>query len=274
MKIKLIIVMLLLIQIVLQSLAAEEKEKAVKKTMAANQETKNKQAKIKNIFADAENLKVLPEDTSPDQLRATMKSFAMALGLRCNNCHVGEPGKPLQTYDFASDEKKLKKKARVMLKIVKNINNEQLTNLDEIEKDSRVEVQCMTCHRGQQKPELIQDVLANVLVEGDINAVIEKYTELRKNYYGSHTFDFGENVLPMFAGDYLIGENALQNSVTLLEANIGYFPDSFFGVFSLAEAYHKSGDKQKAKSGYEKALKINPKAVFINQRLKELQEKN
>lgn len=274
MKIKLNTIIILAIQFLPLTLLAEEKVKEVQKLTAKHQDSKNKQPKKKNIFADAENLKILPENTSPEQLRETMKSFSMALGLRCNNCHVGEPGKPLQSYDFASDEKKLKTKARVMIKMVSNINGEQLTKLDEIEKDARVEVRCMTCHRGQQKPELIQNVLADELAKSDINGVIKKYSDLRKEYYGSHTFDFGEYVLPMFAGDYLKGGSANQNTVALLEVNEEHYPNSYYGVISLATAYHKSGDKNKAKLGYEKALKLNPKkAVFIKQRLKELEEK-
>lgn len=102
---------------------------------------------------------------------------------------MGEPGKSLQTYDFASDKKKLKKKIRVMLKIVKNINGEQLANLDEIEENARVKVQCITCHRGQKKPELIQDVLANELLKGDINSVIKMLLypiENTRFYWGTY----------------------------------------------------------------------------------------
>ena len=107
MRIRLIIVIFLSVQIMPLTLSAKEKVKEVQKSTAKHQDSKNKPAKRKNVFADAENLKVLPENTTPEQLRATMKSFSMALGLRCNNCHVGEPGKPLQSYDFASDDKKL-----------------------------------------------------------------------------------------------------------------------------------------------------------------------
>ena len=49
----------------------------------------------RDIYANPENLKVLPEDISSADLGATMKGFALGLGLRCENCHVGEAGKPL-----------------------------------------------------------------------------------------------------------------------------------------------------------------------------------
>src|SRR6059058_3640019 len=48
------------------------------------------------------NLKVLPKDISRADLLSTMKFFSQSLGVRCTNCHVGEEGKPLSTFDFAS----------------------------------------------------------------------------------------------------------------------------------------------------------------------------
>ena len=50
----------------------------------------------------SKSLEVLPADTSADRLRAVMRGFTGALGVRCNYCHVGEEGKPLSTFDFAS----------------------------------------------------------------------------------------------------------------------------------------------------------------------------
>jgi hypothetical protein len=55
----------------------------------------------KDIYADPQNLKVLPEDISSEELSNTMKGFAMGLGVRCETCHVGEAGKPLDTFAFS-----------------------------------------------------------------------------------------------------------------------------------------------------------------------------
>jgi hypothetical protein len=97
------------------------------------------------------NLKVLPKDISKPQLLETMKGFALGLGVRCSNCHMGEEGKPLSTYDFASDEKRTKQNARIMLQMVHDINTKQLSQvkLDQ----PPVTVTCFTCHRGQKQPE-------------------------------------------------------------------------------------------------------------------------
>jgi len=94
------------------------------------------------------NLKVLPQDIPGPQLLSTMKFFSQSLGVRCQFCHVGEEGKPLSTFDFASDAKREKQTARKMLAMVYRINQEDFGVTD----FSKVKVTCFTCHRGAEKP--------------------------------------------------------------------------------------------------------------------------
>jgi len=94
------------------------------------------------------NLKVLPQDIPRPQLLGTMKLFSQSLGVRCTFCHVGEEGKPLSTFDFASDVKEKKLTARKMLAMVHRINEQDFGVKDF--KD--VKVTCYTCHRGSTKP--------------------------------------------------------------------------------------------------------------------------
>ena len=231
----------------------------------------NQLRKKKNIFSDPENLKILPENTTPDQLKATMKAFSLGLGLRCLDCHVGEKGS-FDSYDFASDDKKLKRKARVMMDMVKNINTQQLPNLDEIEKNSRVSVECITCHRGQSKPILIQDILAEEQAKNGVKSVIDKYVELREKYYGSHTYDFSKSILSRFANDNLLKNNKTDDAIELLLENLKYYPKSFFAHFTLAKAYHKKGNSALALSEYKKAFTLNPKAIFVQKIISKLEK--
>src|SRR3954451_13928325 len=64
------------------------------------------------------NLKGFPKDISLADLLSKMKFFSQSLGVRFTYCHVGEAGKPLATFDFASDAKDKKQTARAMLAMV------------------------------------------------------------------------------------------------------------------------------------------------------------
>lgn len=225
----------------------------------------------KDIYAEPENLKVLPKDISPHDLSATMKGFALGLGVRCETCHVGEKGKPLRTFDFASDKKAMKKKARVMWNMVQEINTRLVPKLDEIETAERVPVRCVTCHRGQRQPKLIEDVLDEQLAKGGKQAALEKYAELRKQYYGSHSYDFSEFTLPIYAQG-LAKKGKIEPAIALVEINAAHFPDSFYTAFSLAEMYQNSGNKEQAITSYRKAQKLNPRAkAFIESKIAKLQ---
>ena len=94
------------------------------------------------------NLKVFPQTITRAQLLSNMKFFSQSLGVRCTFCHVGEEGKPLSTFDFASDAKEHKKTARFMLEMVHRINEKEFGVTD----FSHVKVTCFTCHRGAQHP--------------------------------------------------------------------------------------------------------------------------
>jgi len=79
------------------------------------------------------NLKILPAD---ENLIPTMRSFTVALGVKCDFCHVQG--------DFSSDEKHTKEIARHMINMAKDINGKF--------PDGKTHVTCYTCHRGATEP--------------------------------------------------------------------------------------------------------------------------
>ena len=218
------------------------------------------QAQSVDVFANPENLQVLPEDISSAELGATMRGFAMGLGLRCENCHVGEAGAPLDTFDFASDEKAMKQKARLMLEMVMQINGDLVPRLDDVEFEERVDVRCVTCHRGLPKPMLIEDVLAERISEDGIEAAVTEYRQLRERYYGTHSYDFSEFVLPMYAQRLFASEQA-EAAIGVAELNAEYYPDSYYTAFTLGELYFASERTAEALASYERAIEINPRAA-------------
>jgi tetratricopeptide (TPR) repeat protein len=223
-----------------------------------------------NVFAEPENLEVLPADISPAELRATMRGFATGLGVRCETCHVGEAGQPLTTFDFAADEKAMKQKARLMLRMVQQINGELVPELDRVEKASRVPVRCVTCHRGRPKPELIQDVLDDQMARGGVDAAISEYRALRDAFYGSHSYDFSEMALPLYAQG-LAADGDTGAAIALAELNTEFFPDSYFTAMALGGLYGAAGRAADAIASYERALELNPRAApFLGPRIEAL----
>lgn len=212
-----------------------------------------------DIFADPENLKVLPKDISSDDLSATMRGFAMGLGVRCETCHVGEPNTPLHTFDFASDEKPMKQKARLMIKMLNEINGELVPRLDDVEKATRVSVRCMTCHRGRPQPQLIEDVMDHQLAENGVDAAVSEYEKLREEYYGSHSYDFSEFVLPMYTQG-LAATDQSDAAIAIAEVNAKYFPESYYTAFVLGDLYAAAGQTELAIENYSRSIELNPRA--------------
>lgn len=97
------------------------------------------------------NLQVLPKDISHEELIATMRGFAGALGVKCGFCHAENPA--THKLDFASDAKEDKNIARIMIRMTQTINGQympQVHDPDAMPEDKHVS--CGTCHRGHQMP--------------------------------------------------------------------------------------------------------------------------
>jgi tetratricopeptide (TPR) repeat protein len=180
------------------------------------------------------NLQVLPEATPVNELVGVMAGFTRALGVRCSHCHVGEEGRPLATYDFASDEKALKQKARVMLRMVRRLNDELTAELPE-RAAPPIEVQCFTCHRGVQEPRTLQAILIAAYDTGGIDSTLAAYRALRERYYGRAAYDFGEVALADVADD-LDRRGHLADAVALGALNVAVNPASGFAKRGHASA--------------------------------------
>ncbi|MGA3343403.1 MAG: c-type cytochrome [Terracidiphilus sp.] len=99
------------------------------------------------------NLKVLPKDSTGQQVQTIMEQWATALGTHCDSCHaedsrnIGPNGRP--KLNFADDSKGMKVAARVMYTMTEEINQKYLARID----NSGLPVNCGTCHRSHIGPE-------------------------------------------------------------------------------------------------------------------------
>lgn len=198
------------------------------------------------------NLKVLPKTIGKQELLATMRSFALGLGVRCTYCHVGREGAPLDSLKFASDDKRAKRVARVMMDMVKHINEEHLADVPE-RPEPHVMVKCETCHRGVARPRLLGDEIALYLADSGLTAAARRYRDLRSRYYGSSAYDFRELPLVDLARSEARAGRT-ENAVGLLQLSAEFFPSSGVTPAARGDVYLEKGDTTQALASYREAL--------------------
>jgi tetratricopeptide (TPR) repeat protein len=220
------------------------------------------------VWDDPKNLKVLPEDISPGELRATMMSFIKATGSRCSNCHVAIENGDTRTMDFPLDDKENKRTARKMITMVRNINDYLTDNLGTDSTD-HVTVECATCHRGVAKPEMIQDVMTAVFYDGGLEEAIAEYRILRDKYFGAYAFDFSANGLNDLS-ERMAGADELDAALTFLDLNLEFNPESVRAYQLQGDMWKKKDDVAAARKSYEKALEMAPDNAFTQSLLEKL----
>jgi tetratricopeptide (TPR) repeat protein len=214
------------------------------------------------------NLKVLPKTIGKQELVATMRSFALGLGVRCTYCHVGREGAPLDSLKFASDDKRPKRVARVMMDMVKHINEEHLADVPE-RPEPHVVVKCETCHHGVARPRLLTDELALYLADSGLAAATRHYRDLRTRYYGSAAYDFRELPLVDLARSESRARRA-ENALGLLQLSAEFFPTSGLTLAARGDVYLEQGDTAQALASYREALAKDSTMGQARQRIRQL----
>ncbi len=103
------------------------------------------------------NIKVF-KGLPASRLIPTMRFIEAALGTNCDDCHVHDKTKG---WEFDSDKKSGKKKARKMIEMMNDINKHHFMG--------HQEVTCFTCHHGQLNPPTVPALLKLPLKPEDRN---------------------------------------------------------------------------------------------------------
>ncbi|MGH7539407.1 MAG: c-type cytochrome [Gemmatimonadota bacterium] len=218
---------------------------------------------------EPENLEVLPDDIGADGLRSVMLGFTEALDVGCEHCHVGEGD--LENFDFPADDKEPKRIARIMLRMVDEINGTHLVRVETVRAGDRVEVTCITCHRGATLPRRIEDVLASMVEEEGVEAAIARYRELRDELYGGFTYDFRPGPLAEL-GRRLADRGRPDDAIQIIGLEAEYHPDSYTTWFALAQVQDGVGRRTEAIGSMERALELAPERArgFLQRQLDRL----
>lgn len=219
------------------------------------------------------NIKVLPDSIRGARLGAVMRGFTGSLGVRCEHCHVGSGD--LSTFDFASDEKPTKRIARVMIQMVQEINGTELEKLTALGRPAaqRVQVTCTTCHHGQPRPLMIEDIFLATLDSAGMDSAIAQYRALRKEFYGGFVYDFRPGPLNAL-GERLLGLERFDDAVRVLRLSLEYDPDVYSTYFTLASVQERAGRKQEALASMERALELAPEQFkgFLQRQVERLRK--
>jgi Photosynthetic reaction centre cytochrome C subunit len=174
------------------------------------------------------NLKVLPLDISRNELGNVMFGNVVDLGLPvrggegCLYCHIGDMNIPRNKWDFASDEKVTKRKARSMMEMVKSINEDYLGKL-EARIDRSFKVTCASCHAGRPDPRPLSEVIWEAFEVGGAESASTKYRDLRTQHYGGNAYDFRPQAL-VEAATRIANESNYDAAIAITELNIEFNP--------------------------------------------------
>jgi len=216
-----------------------------------------------------ENLQFYPKDITRPRLIQNMREFSLALGVRCQYCHIGGDGISFDGVVFASDEKPAKVKARAMLRMVDELNTVTLARLPS-RAEPRVTVECATCHRGLSLPKSLQTTLLETINKDGIPAAVARYRELHQNL-ASGLYNFGEWEMNELARR-LTEAGKTDAAIAMLELNGEFYPQSAAIDVMLGELHRNRGERDKAITRFRGALTKAPDNELAKQRLSELEK--
>src|ERR1700704_2381146 len=188
-----------------------------------------------------------PPRPATRNLLADMQTYAAALGVACEYCHVApaNSGLPQPKKDIA----------RTMIAMTRDLNIQvQLATGKAPVEATRVE--CATCHRGVNIPRPLGQIIAQTLQYKGADAAIAQYRDLRARYYGRGSYDFGEDELVNAARP--LAPARPDDAIALLELNIEFNPRSARSYALIGFAYTRKFDDESAMTNVQKAVDLEP----------------
>ena len=202
--------------------------------------------------------------------RVTMQAIVGALGVKCDYCHVRNvPGnQPAQAQVQPGQPATHLEIARNMIAMMKDLNERMIPAATGKEAAANLRIQCVTCHRGVAVPGQLSDIMTETAFKGGGEAAVAQYRELRKQYYGRQSYDFGEDTLINAAAPIATGKP--DDAVSLLKLNLEFYPQSVRTYTQLAFVYTRKLDDDAAIAMLEKALEISPDNSVVKGQLEQL----
>ncbi|MFC2086042.1 c-type cytochrome [Bacteroidota bacterium] len=218
--------------------------------------------------AAPKNLQVLPDSISSSELRSTMRGYSAELGVNYTFCHDDSNGRRLSQIDFSSDAKPEKAVARLMMKMVREINGEYVSKVSHgvIDGVPRVPVTCLTCHRGVRRPEQLAVIIAATVDSAGFDAARAKYSDLRNRHLGGMAYDFSQSSLNNL-GYQLLEKGMTDEAIEVFKLNVEICPDDWNVHDCLADGYLAAHDTMRSVVFSQRSLDLNPDNTASAKRL-------
>lgn len=208
-------------------------------------------------------------DGALDAQIANMQEIAQGLGVKCEYCHAGMgrgPGAATAPKVEGQPPPRVEI-ARAMIAMTRDINEKVLAATGKPANEA-TRVSCITCHRGVAIPGQLSDIIAKTALTKGPDAAVAQYRDLRMQYYGRQSYDFGEDTLLTSA--QMVVRVKPPASIPLLQLNLEFYPKSVRSYNQIAFAYTRSLDDEAAIAALEKALEIEPDNGAIRGQLEQL----
>jgi hypothetical protein len=193
-----------------------------------------------------------------------MQAVAAALGVSCDYCHAPRGTEPRVT---ANGKPRLEV-GREMIAMTASLNASVQSATGKTAREA-AGVTCATCHRGVAIPRPLADILIVTGVREGADAAVKQYRDLRAQYFGRGSYDFGEETLLSVARR--LANARPEVAIPLADLNMEFFPKS---VNSLVQKAIAQGgrDDEGAVVTLKKALEIEPENGEIKGRLYQIEE--
>lgn len=183
-----------------------------------------------------------------------MQEVAAALGVKCEYCHAPQSRAKFEI-------------GRAMIAMTRDLNTQVIAATGKPANET-TRVACITCHRGVAIPGQLSDILARTAFEKGPDAAVAQYRDLRAQYYGRQSYDFGEDTL--FDAAQKVLRVKPGSSIPLLQLNLEFYPKAVRNYAQIAFAYTRDLDDESAIAALEKALEIEPENGAIRGQLEQL----
>jgi len=206
----------------------------------------------------------LPAPATPDRL-LEMQAIAAALGVRCDYCHAAGHDAPRPVTAAGRPRQDV---ALEMMAMTRALNDAVVKATGKAAADT-VRVQCVTCHRGVPIPRQLPDIIWQTALQQGAGAAVKQYRDLRAQFYGRGSYDFGEDSILMVAERLADAQPAI--AIALMEMNLEFYPKSVRSHIVLAQAQARHQEGAAAIATLRKALEIEPENGTVKGRLLQLE---